>query len=275
MTTVPAALCASHVAYRTIGADGLLACGFMVKPAGFDARDDRRPSYSAVLCLRGRGWYQAGSGPRQAITPGTLFQRFAKTPHTLHIEADPPWAECWVHLDARIAAMLVGLGVIDPLQPVRERGLDLPLIRELWRATDALAAAPDRDLPAQLVRLQGLLLSLLGRPHDALADLPELDVDRACRLLAEDPTTDLRLVARELGLGYEVFRKHFRATTGQSPGAYRLRRRLERARAELLTTRKTVAEIARDLGYANPFTFTALFRRHVGCAPAIWRKQGG
>lgn len=275
MTTVPAALCAHHIAYRTIGANGLIACGFMIKPAGFDARADRRTAYSAVLCLRGRGWYQGESGSRHQIAPGMLLQRFAQTPHTLYIDPDPPWAECWVHLDARIATMLTSMGILDPLHPVRERGLDLPLIRELWRATSALAAAPDRDLPAQLVRLQGLLLSLLGQPPESPAELPQLDADRACRLLAEDPTTDLNLVARELGLGYEVFRKRFRAATGQSPGAYRLRRRLERARAELLTTHKPIAEIARELGYANPFTFTALFRRHVGCAPAHWRKQGG
>jgi AraC family transcriptional regulator of arabinose operon len=275
MLTVPTGMCAHHVAYRTLGADGLLACGFMVKDPGFDARNDRRSAYSAVLCLRGRGWFQAGSGPRQPIVPGSLFQRLPDAPHTLWIAEGEPWAECWIHLDARIATMLAGLGVLKPESAVRARGLDLPLLRELWRATDALTAAPDRTLPEHLVRLQGLLLSLLGRPEDHPDHLPELDADRACRLLAEDPTTDLRHVARELGLGYELFRKRFRAATGQSPGAYRLRRRLERARVELLTTRKTVAEIAEGLGYANPFTFTALFRRHVGCAPAHWRARGG
>jgi AraC-like DNA-binding protein len=137
-----------------------------------------------------------------------------------------------------------------------------------------LDRATDRDLPAQLVRLQGLLFSLLGTEAQP-TDLPDLDVDRACRLLAEDARPDLRLVARELGLGYDAFRRRFKAATGQGPGEYRLRRRLERARAALLTSERTVADIAGELGYANPFTFTALFRRHVGVPPSVWRARGG
>jgi AraC-like DNA-binding protein len=270
---VPASLCADHNCFRSLRGSrerALVACGFMAKRGGWDVQDGMRPAYSAVLVLRGGGWYADAAGRRWPLVPGTLFQRFSGVRHSLWIDRDPPWAECWIHLDAAAEAMLAEMRVIDRGRPVLQPGIDLPLVRELWRAVDALEAAPDRDLPRHQVRLLGMLLGLLGGGADTPAS--GFDADRACRLLADDPRLDLRLAARELGLPYGRFRKTFRAAVGIGPGEYRLRRRLDRARAALLEGSRPIAAIAAELGYANPFTFTTLFRKHVGVSPSAWRR---
>lgn len=271
---VPTSLCTDHNCFRTLRGSrerALVACGFMAKRGGWDARDDVRPAYSAVLVLRGTGWYADATGQRWPLAPGTLFQRFSNVKHSLWIESDPPWAECWIHFDAAAEAMLVEMRVIDRCRPVLQPGINLPLVRELWRTVDALEAATDRDLPRQQVRLLGMLLGMLGSDHDASAG--GFDTDRACRLLADDPRLDLRLAARELGLPYGRFRKAFRAAVGIGPGEYRLRRRLDRARAALLEGSRPIAAIAAELGYASPFTFTSIFRKHVGVSPSAWRRR--
>jgi len=270
---VPASLCANHNCFRSLRGSrvrGLVACGFNVKPPGWDAQLEARPAYSAVLVLRGRGWYADAAGRRWELTPGTLFQRFAGIAHTVWIASDPSWAECWIHLDGIADAMLAELCVIDHGRPVLQPGIDLALVRELWRAVDALEAAPDRAVPRHLVRLLGMLMSMLE--GGSVQSGGGFDADRACRLLADNPQVDLRLVARELGLPYGRFRKSFRTAVGIGPGEYRLRRRLDRARAALLENAKPIAVIASELGYANPFTFTALFRKHLGVSPSAWRR---
>ncbi len=269
---VPASLCTDHNCFRSLRGSrerALVACGFMAKRGGWDSQRGSRPTYSAVLVLRGAGWYADAAGTRWPLVPGMLFQRFSGVEHSLWIEAEPPWAECWIHLDAAAEAMLAELRVIDRERPVLQPGIDLSLVRELWRSVDALEAAADRDLPRHQVRLLGMLLGLLGGGSQSSAGF---DVDRACRLLADDPRLDLRLAARELGLPYGRFRKAFRAAVGIGPGEYRLRRRLDRARAALLEGSRPIAVIAAELGYANPFTFTTLFRKHVGVSPSAWRK---
>jgi AraC-like DNA-binding protein len=274
MPDMPAHLCANHRSFRTLagaGDRGLLGCGFMLKPPGWDCRQAARSAYSAVLVLRGQGWYADADGRRWPLQPGSLFQRFTGVAHSVWVEKSPAWAECWIHFGAPVEDMLTSLGAIDRDQPVMTPGLDLALVRELWRSVAALDAAHERQLPAHLVRLQGLLLSMLGSERRA-APTASFDSDRACRLLADDPRLDLRLAARELGLPYGAFRKNFRRAVGLGPGEYRLRRRLERARAELLGSDKPISTIAAELGYANPFTFTNLFRKHVGIAPSAWRR---
>lgn len=252
------------------GRDGRIGCGILLKPAGWDARDALPETLSAVLCLRGSGVYSDRAGRAWPLAAGSLFLRRTGRLHSVRLDAAGPWAECWIVLPPEVETALAGLAILPEDRPVLEVGVDLDLVRELRRTAEVLAGAADVDLPHHLVRLTGILVSLLGR---AGGPTGSFDLDRACRLLADGGRSDLRLVARELGLGWESFRKRFRERAGLAPGAYRLRRRLERAQAELLAGGRPVQAIAAELGYANPFVFSTIFHRHVGCTPTAWRRR--
>ena len=73
-------------------------------------------------------------------------------------------------------------------------------------------------------------------------------------------------------MSYERFRKVFRARMGVSPAAYRIRRRIDRAR-ELLVGGVSVSRVADELGYANPFIFSAQFKRLVGASPRAFQRR--
>jgi AraC-like DNA-binding protein len=75
-------------------------------------------------------------------------------------------------------------------------------------------------------------------------------------------------------MGYESFRKEFRARMGVSPGDYRIRRRIDRARELLTSTTQSVKEIAYELGYPNPSVFSLQFKREVGRSPEHYRSRG-
>jgi AraC-like DNA-binding protein len=75
-----------------------------------------------------------------------------------------------------------------------------------------------------------------------------------------------------MGLSYERFRKIFRQRQGLSPGDYRIRRRIDQAKALITQHRLSNKEIAYALGYADPFTFSKQFKQVVGMSPAVFRK---
>jgi len=64
----------------------------------------------------------------------------------------------------------------------------------------------------------------------------------------------------------------FRTSVGHSPHDYVIRRRIERAQALMLSTNKTLAEIATECGLTDQPHLTRLFRRFVGESPAAWRR---
>jgi AraC-like DNA-binding protein len=67
------------------------------------------------------------------------------------------------------------------------------------------------------------------------------------------------------------FSREFRRSFGETPHAYLLTRRLERAAAMLRTTDRQVAEICFAVGLESVGSFTTSFSRTYGRSPAAYR----
>jgi AraC-like DNA-binding protein len=82
---------------------------------------------------------------------------------------------------------------------------------------------------------------------------------------------DVDDLARAAGLSRAHFSREFRRTFGESPHAYLLTRRLERAAALLRTTDHSVAEICFSVGLQSVGSFTTSFTRTYGMSPTAYR----
>ena len=78
-------------------------------------------------------------------------------------------------------------------------------------------------------------------------------------------------LARAAGLSRAHFSREFRRAFGESPHAYLLTRRLERAAAMLRTTDRSVAEICLAVGLRGLGSFTTSFTRTYGRSPTAYR----
>jgi AraC-like DNA-binding protein len=82
---------------------------------------------------------------------------------------------------------------------------------------------------------------------------------------------DVDHMAKAAGLSRAHFSREFRQAFGDSPHAYLLTRRLERAAALLRGTDRSVAEICFSVGLQSVGSFTTSFRRMFGVPPAAYR----
>lgn len=82
---------------------------------------------------------------------------------------------------------------------------------------------------------------------------------------------DVDDLARAAGLSRAHFSREFRRAFGDSPHAYLLTRRLERAAALLRTTDNSVAEICMAVGLRSVGSFTTSFKRAFGKTPTEYR----
>jgi AraC-like DNA-binding protein len=78
-------------------------------------------------------------------------------------------------------------------------------------------------------------------------------------------------MARAAGLSRAHFSREFRRAFGESPHAYLLTRRLERAAALLRTTDRSVADICLSVGLQGIGSFTTSFSRTYGVSPTAYR----
>ena len=78
-------------------------------------------------------------------------------------------------------------------------------------------------------------------------------------------------LARAAGLSRAHFSREFRQAFGESPHAFLLTRRLERAAALLRGTDRSVAEICLSVGLQSIGSFTTSFTRTFGRSPTAYR----
>src|SRR4051794_30810715 len=80
-------------------------------------------------------------------------------------------------------------------------------------------------------------------------------------------------LAAVAGLSKAHFSREFKQAFGESPHAYLMTRRLERAAALLRATDRSVADICVSVGWQSVGSFTTSFTRTYGRSPTAYRKQ--
>ena len=89
----------------------------------------------------------------------------------------------------------------------------------------------------------------------------------------DDHMTTAEDLARRVHLSRFHLDRMIAATAGEPPAAFRRRVLLERAAYRLITTDRTVLDVAIEAGYGSNEAFTRAFTRAFGESPARWRRR--
>ncbi len=84
---------------------------------------------------------------------------------------------------------------------------------------------------------------------------------------------DVDAMAAAAGLSRAHFSREFRRAFGESPHAYLLTRRLERAATLLRMTDRSVADVCMSVGLQSVGSFTTSFKRAFGETPTAYRAR--
>jgi AraC-like DNA-binding protein/quercetin dioxygenase-like cupin family protein len=142
----------------------------------------------------------------------------------------------------------------------------------------ALPNAPDDAPPISTAELdrERLVAPLLADELERAAPVPlgvALPADKRLRVLCEavldDPTRHNTLGdwVRDIGASERTVARLFRDELGTSFGQWRQQVLLARA-LTLAARKRTMSEIAAELGYASPSAFSAMVRRTLGAPPS-------
>lgn len=80
-------------------------------------------------------------------------------------------------------------------------------------------------------------------------------------------------LAKEVSMSRSAFVDRFAALVGMPPIRYMTFWRLQAAKRSLRETRKTIAQLAQEVGYGSDEAFSRAFKREFGLSPARWRDQ--
>ena len=88
---------------------------------------------------------------------------------------------------------------------------------------------------------------------------------------------DERISVEQLSLRFSVSRRNFDRrfikATGNTPGEYAQRVKMESAKKMLETSRKTINQVMYDVGYTDPKAFREVFRKVTGMSPLEYKHK--
>ncbi|GAA3598558.1 helix-turn-helix transcriptional regulator [Kineosporia mesophila] len=167
------------------------------------------------------------------------------------------------------AAQLHSAFFVPERTPVDFSGPTSIAITPLLESLLLRRARTDLDEGAQ-ARTEAVVFDVLEAADRQFAlDLPgDQRIDAIAEALLRDPSDDRSLAewAAQLGTSDRTITRAFRETTGLSFAQWRQARRIHEALA-LLSAGADVQEVSELLGYAQPSTFIAAFRRVMKVTP--------
>jgi transcriptional regulator GlxA family with amidase domain len=84
---------------------------------------------------------------------------------------------------------------------------------------------------------------------------------------------NLEVLAAKMGLSLRQFNRRFKSATGETAIKYLQQIRVERAKRELIATKKTFDAISLNSGYENVSFFRRIFKINTGISPAQYRNR--
>lgn len=110
-----------------------------------------------------------------------------------------------------------------------------------------------------------------------LGALRDRRIGGALALIHEAPATAWNIgeLAARVGMSRSAFAGRFKSLVGETPMQYLTRWRMHRAAHFLRTEGLAVPGVAARVGYESSATFAKAFKRHMGAAPATYRRGSG
>lgn len=244
-----------------------LSCGFLYK--GFRCGSKKNimfSNYGGLYVISGSGVYvDAESGMEYPIYPGCIVQRMPGVlHHHVYTSKTEPWLEFFFCAGEKIFSMLSSLKLVSDA-PVFYLGESSEVLLRLVEYLELFEKTDDRYASSLVIEFQRLLC-YLNRRREVGEGVRSLDP--IIRLLHQDYRvgSSVRDLIDGCGIGYEAFRKRFRAEYGCSPEQYRIQLRINAAK-DMLMNRIPIQEIANRLGYCDTYSFCKQFKSKVGVSP--------
>lgn len=257
------------------GAALAVVCGGVEQCApDYEIRRDSFPYYSLEYVVRGEGRLQLARR-RQALRPGDLFAYGPGVPQRITADPRKPLVKYFVDFaGAQAAAWLHRAGVAPGRSARVYPPLELqPLFDELIRnGQRGSRHAP--ELCRRLLDCLGVKLGEARAPRGGADSLAFATYQR-CRQHLQDHCQRLRTLAqlaRECHVNTAYLCRLFRRYDRQSPYRCLIRLKMNAAASQLQQPGALVKNVAADLGFANPYHFSRVFKSVFALAPEAFRQ---
>jgi AraC-like DNA-binding protein len=232
--------------------------------------------YALVYITGGSGIFNSALTGDLTIESGSVIAIFPNIQHRYRPNANTGWKEYWIGFGGSFISNLVDHEFFDPLSPIINIGYNETMIGLFEQVIDAI----DKERPGYQPLVSSTAIYMLGqlyslsKQRSVPKDEMEQMVNDARTIMRENVETPLgpEDIAGQLKISYSKFRKVFKEYTGMAPIQYQIQLKLERAKQDLVSSARSVKEIAYALNFESSQYFSNLFKEKTKLTPMEFRK---
>ena len=230
--------------------------------------------YQLIYISAGRGRFESTATGSVELESGSAILIFPEVWHRYAPLPETGWTEHFLELRGPLLDRLRKEGVLRPQAAVFRPGVS-PEWVEAFESLERMASENGVGGREQMATLGMHLLARMVFSRSSPFLTPEERAVRQAELQMRENLgrcREMSDLAREFGVGYDRFRRCFKALTGLPPKQYYRKLQMRRAEELLLHTRCNLSEIAEELGFNTAYHFSAAFKEHSGRSPDHWRR---
>jgi AraC family transcriptional regulator, arabinose operon regulatory protein len=227
--------------------------------------------------VAGEGWLEI-AGKRWKVEPNSVVCIPPGVPHAYGAATVDPWSVYWLHLTGNCAGhyyRLLGVSSEQYLFHLPHGSEILSAFEGVWAAMNVVHTW--ENLVQASIRAAHYigLVRQFQRARDPRLHATEEAVRRSIAFMQNNlgAESSLMELAELAGLSVTSYTTAFRKLTDCSPVEYFNRLKMQKACELLRFSKESVAQIANELGYPDPYYFSHAFKKSTGLSPVNFRKR--
>ena len=247
---------------------GKIFCGISSNTEPIDRSNKTETGMILTWVVSGKGMLTSESKD-YPIEPNSVILRHNQMDYHLRLFSRTKHRRCYFGIPNELFTLLTEMHpnmlLVPPVFRIEE---NMNHIENFLMLYQTIKDTANEELFSVLPAFERYILHFLSPflSEDRISSLNE-----ARKMLETDFSSSLEEIAKKAGIGYSLFRKEFLKAYGQSPHAYRLEKRIEKAK-QLLSMGRTCSEVSDALGYTDIYTFSHQFTKIAGLPPRLYRK---
>lgn len=211
-------------------------------------------------------WIEGGQG--FLLCPDQISTYFA--------DPDDPWTYTWIEFDGLRARECMTLAGLNEMHPIYTSAPKENHVEHLFSIImEDEGRAPIRLIGLAMVLLDEIVQTSKSQITTKTKRVRDFYMKEAIGFIDANFQRDISIeeIADASGLNRSYFSRLFKETFGQSPQQFLIQYRLIKAAELLRSSRISVAEVGRSVGYDNQLHFSRAFKSVFGVPPSEYRNR--
>lgn len=235
-------------------------------------------TYKIIVVLKGQGTLKQQDAVFH-LGKGDIFFLFPNVKHLYYAKPDDPWEIMWVAFNGSVCEDIMGHLHKKPDDPVisdSSSGRTVELFKKIIGFLNCSEEPHALRSTGYLYLLLSEIIGLSSQTADFSQNISNKEIiQKSIAFISMNYYNDINvdMICKSINYSRSYFSRLFKKSIGYSVPEYINMVRIHKAKELLLQSNLNINEVAKSVGFNDPFYFSRTFKKLTGVAPVRYKSE--